>query len=171
MIWFELLPYDLRQYFSQTYLSPYLFLLWKQFKPVAKFIDIRENDTLCHRKFVKYCASQGYVSILEWWKQQFFTTTEQKYSKRYIWHLDVCGTAAYHGHKDVITWAMNNGCEFTLTVCEKAAAGGHLDLLQWARNQNMPWSANTCQAASAAGHLEVLKWARFAQVAVLFLDY
>jgi hypothetical protein len=38
--------------------------------------------------------------------------------------------------------------------------GGHLELLQWAREHDCPWSVGTTHCAARAGHLEVLQWVR-----------
>jgi hypothetical protein len=73
---------------------------------------------------------------------------------------DVCATAAYGGHLELLKWARANGCDWDSRTCEDAALEGHLEVLQWARANGCPWDAVTCQCAAGGGHLEVLQWAR-----------
>ena len=50
--------------------------------------------------------------------------------------------AAGEGDLLLLQFAMRRGCK-TNQVCPSAAYGGHLELLQWARAQDCPWNDGT----------------------------
>jgi hypothetical protein len=42
-------------------------------------------------------------------------------------------------------------------MCELAARNGHLDVLMFAREHDCPWTIDVCQGAAQFGYLEMLK--------------
>lgn len=68
--------------------------------------------------------------------------------------------AALKGHRDILYWALENGCPLSKNICAGAALNGHLDILKWLREIGCPWDASTCEHAAQGGNLDVLIWAR-----------
>jgi hypothetical protein len=46
-----------------------------------------------------------------------------------------------------------------LCICTHVAKGGHLEVLKYAHENGCPWSLWVCAYAAEGGHLEVLKYA------------
>ena len=76
------------------------------------------------------------------------------------WSVDTCMNAGLGGHLEVLQWVRANGCVWDAMTCTDAARGGHLEVLQWARANDCQWSEGTCSGVGWKGHLEVLQWAR-----------
>ena len=78
------------------------------------------------------------------------------------WDETTCSTAALHGHKVVVAWAFENGCDWQGggTTCANAALHGHLPILKYALLNYADWGYDTPANAALNGHLRVLKWLR-----------
>ena len=79
----------------------------------------------------------------------------EKHGKYYL-----CYYAAKTGQLDVLQWARQNNCYWTVWTCTDAAENGHLHILQWLHEHNCPWDEMTCAFAAYKGHLHILQWAR-----------
>jgi len=71
-----------------------------------------------------------------------------------------CDTAAQHGCKEALEWAvLKGGYGVNKDIMRTAAWRGHLGMVQWLRAAaNCPWDNTACIAAAEAGHVDVLVW-------------
>lgn len=76
------------------------------------------------------------------------------------WGEHTCGSAASAGHLDILAWLRDQGCGWDELTCRLAAQGGHLKLLKWAAQNGCPWDESTSSCAAAGGQLEVMQWLR-----------
>ena len=63
-----------------------------------------------------------------------------------------------NGHLELLKWARNKKCPWSVRACKLAAKNGHLEVLKYLHDNNCPWNANACRHAAENGHLEVLKY-------------
>jgi len=85
---------------------------------------ILENINNYTEKFIDCASANGYVDVLEWFKNSGY---ELKYTFRSI------NFASKNGHVDVLEWFKNSGYEFKYTsyAVNWASKYGHINVLEW----------------------------------------
>lgn len=71
------------------------------------------------------------------------------------------GTAAFHGHLDIVQWLHANRTQDTWrrNAMDLAAGRGHFDILQWLHmNRSEGCTAAALENAAENGHLDIIKW-------------
>lgn len=72
------------------------------------------------RSFTSRIAENGWLSLLQWARQNKFWMNE-----------GVCSAAAKIGRLDILQWATENGAWVLVTACKNAAEEGHIEILKW----------------------------------------
>ena len=114
---------------------------------------LRDKGIRCDGKEASICATAAkfnQLSTLRWLHEE----------AGFHWDEGCVHEAAYHGHIELLRWALDNGCPAE-GLCSNAAAGGQLDVLKFAKDREHPWEDDgKCTAGQAArnGHGEVLRW-------------
>jgi hypothetical protein len=125
-----------------------------------------------------YIFSPKYLDFNELVICRFVCTKLSKVIKSYDFKIEV---EAGKGHKNILQWAISQGCPINKNVCAFAARNGHLEILKWA--VQYPWfnptntpargypSLNSsynpsrgsyiCRYAAMGGHLFILGWLTF----------
>ena len=52
--------------------------------------------------------------------------------------MKTCAFAALEGHLEVLSWARENGCDWSAEACAMAAENGQLEVLEWLRGNEPP---------------------------------
>lgn len=74
------------------------------------------------------------------------------------WSVHTIFSSVYSGKLEILKWLRENGCEWNATICLNAARNGYLEILQWVYQNGCPWDDRTCAEAAENGHLEILQW-------------
>jgi hypothetical protein len=118
--------------------------------------DLELLDFLLNKKpnefnlnFARMCVANGYIEVLEWWKQMEL--------------VELFCDAAYSGQWRMLDSLYVNGWQQTPSILKEkivnwAASGGQIDALEWAWDQGMHGDAESCMWAAFNGHLHVLQW-------------
>ena len=108
----------------------------------------------------EYLAQIGNLEILEWAYEAL------KWGHESVWVEDICSSAAFGGHKNIIQWARNKKPPFHWDeeTFSNAAANGDLNNIIWLAENGCPYSNtignpwNICDSAANCGKLHVLEW-------------
>src|SRR5438128_1996821 len=136
MLYFILLPYDIRKYYYQNYFD--LDCAYS-LKDLEGFQTIISKEDLENSKFqiVNYAATNGYLKLLQWLKANGCS-----------WNGSTCSYAAYNGHLEILKWLKVDGCYWNTYTCADAALNGHLEVLKWLRENGCPWDEYTSSYAA-----------------------
>lgn len=72
--------------------------------------------------------------------------------------FDFAGSAAKEGFMNLVVWAKEKGCRFSLNTFRQAVQGGNLTILSWLKESGCPTHFSAVNDAIASGQLEALKW-------------
>lgn len=96
-------------------------------------------------------------AILYWTSKYFRPYVNNCMSK---WDK-MCQDACIDGNLEIIRWAIDNACPFSLERCHYlAVVHNHLTILQWALSHGYKATDYTCILACRYGHLTTLIWAK-----------
>jgi len=147
--------------------------LWRQL--LHHHLPVQGKYYRAADKFTTLLTKQGWLSLLQWARQQGCKWDEEVCSsaakigrldilkwaraKGCLWNGVTCLNAAREGHMEILKWAREAGCNWTELTASAAAWGGHGEVLKWLKANGCPWGSNVVEALAGSGNLELLKWA------------
>ena len=142
-------------------------------------LHICSYDYDCPKKieFARYCALNGYLSLLKWSRVPLFPHINEYVArggnlKMLKWttlqHCEntmrTCAFAATNGHLEMLKWlVLEKRCKVGMSSISNAAAGGHLDVITFLHSHMdsaRHYHSQPCTLAAKHGHLDTLIWLR-----------
>jgi hypothetical protein len=75
------------------------------------------------------------------------------------WSIFTTCIPAMDGRMDIIKYVHENGCPWNESTMEYAAVNGYLDIIKYAHENGCPWNESTMEYAAVNGYLDIIKYA------------
>jgi hypothetical protein len=143
---------------------------------------LNKKPTKFNLCFTRMCAREGFVVVMEWWKQTeliqliskasysgHWRTLDSLYENEYqqvpsdlkeILNKTIVNWAASGGQIDALEWAWDQDIHGDTEMCMWAALEGHLHVLQWLQEDGATWDSCVISCAEEHGYDYVVEWAR-----------
>jgi hypothetical protein len=143
---------------------------------------LNKKPTEINLSFTRMCAREGFVVVMEWWKQteliELFSEAaysgqwrilDSLYENEYqqapsnlkeILKQMIVNWAASGGEIDAVEWAWDQGIHGDAESCMWAAFKGHLYVLQWLQEDGTTWDSHVIPCAEECGYDNVVEWAK-----------
>jgi hypothetical protein len=114
---------------------------------------LNKKSTESNLSITRMCAREGFVVVMEWWKQKELIQLISKASYSGQWRiLDSLYKNEYQQAPSDLKEILNK------TVVNWAASGGQIDALEWAQDQDIHSDTESCMWTALKGCLHVLQW-------------
>jgi hypothetical protein len=111
---------------------------------------MEDNDMSISQHLCTFASTGGHIHLLKKLRK-----------KGYVWDSTIY-CALRRGHKNILEWALNNGCPWTedgIYACDVAAKHGKFDVLRWlAVNGYYFDKYNVVDAAINHGHINIIEY-------------
>jgi hypothetical protein len=143
ILFFSVLPTDLFEDFERRYLAKECNIIWSKLQ-INRSTPLKGNKEL----FMPYCASHGYIKLLEYGVGKGLKVTG-----------DVWCKAVIYDRVDIVKWFISIGIPLYLGTIGYAIENGRLEIVKWLYEVN-PDDVRFASMAVVArnGHIHVLEW-------------
>ena len=120
----------------------------------GRMYDEYEDNCCCPTVQATFQAKA--ISVMKYLKENGCTwSADQQFQVGY----DTCSLATMHGHLDVLTWALENGCPWNdHWASGRAALRGRIDVLEWIYEKGYS-VRKICEFAAIGNQFDTLRWA------------
>ena len=101
--------------------------------------------------FAKEAVIKGSIEIVRYMPDNIW-------NDEYDININMCETAAIHGHFDILKWLKKKGCQLTVLTYRAAVRKGDIEILKWLYENKCPLDPHASLYAVIDGHLHIIMY-------------